>query len=246
MNGPDPGALVTTLIIHYRTPDLLQVAVDSFRAAYPQVPVLIVDNGSVPAGEGPGRPGSAASAASLTQGAQDPTTALLERLERDTPAPLLRIHREPRNIYHGPALDMALRGWIQTPYTFILDSDTETRRPGFLEEMIARLQEDPSHYAIGRPEAVNDRGFKDPAGQPILLTPYLLIKTGMYPNFPPFQHHGQPTLRHFRAAVGAGHRLLEYPIETYIDHLWRGTASRFGYGLGWRGKLDYLLNKFGL
>ena len=35
-------------------------------------------------------------------------------------------------------------------------------------------------------------------------------------------------------------------MDDYIDHLWRGTASKFGYGLGLKGKFDYLLNKLGI
>jgi hypothetical protein len=42
-----------------------------------------------------------------------------------------------------------------------------------------------------------------------------------------------------------GYILKSFPIENFIDHRWRGTASRFGYGLGWRGKIDFVLNKLG-
>lgn len=218
---------VTVLMVHYRTPDLLRTAVESFFGQCPDVPMLVFDNGSL---------GSPEWEASRT---------LFDELESRF-APLLTIERHPRNLFHGPALDLALRDRIQTPYAFILDSDTRTLRSGFLPAMVERLEADERHYAIGVAEQVNERGFKQPGGMRILLTPYLLLRTALYPRFAPIVHHGQPTLFHFRDAQRQGYDLLDFPIESYIEHEWRGTASRFGYRLGWRGRIDYLLNRLGM
>jgi len=74
----------------------------------------------------------------------------------------------------------------------------------------------------------------------------MLIRSTAYLDFPPFIHHGQPTIHNFKAARDQGYHLQNYNIEDYIFHHWRGTANRFGYGLGIKGKIDYLLNKLGI
>ena len=237
---------VTVVTVHYQTPDLLRTTVDSFRAVYPDVPYLVFDNGS-----------SSASTQTLTElgeGGQwngNKRRDLEEQRDLEGQRDLVRqrepvqVHREERNLFHGPALDKAIREMVTTPYCFFLDSDTETRRPGFLEDAMEQLEQDSKYYAAGRVIRVNHRGFKDPDGFPILLTPYLLLKTEHYRQFPPFVHHGQPGLRHFYDAQRDGFQLIDFPMHEYIDHLWRGTASKFGYRLGLRGKWDYLMNKLG-
>ena len=37
---------LSAVIIHYQTPDLLKIAVESFKRFYPQTPLYVVDNGS--------------------------------------------------------------------------------------------------------------------------------------------------------------------------------------------------------
>lgn len=225
-----PG-LVTVVTVHYQTPELLRKTVESFQRWYPSIPYLVFDNGSSPDSEKVLRqiemPGLSEWGQSAEGGAE------------------VHVHREPSNIFHGPALDKAVREMVSTPYVFFLDSDTETQTPGFLEQAIEQLEQDPSMYAAGRQIRVNRRGFKDPDGFPILLTPYLLLKTDLYRQFSPFIHHGQPGLKHFYEAQQAGYRLIDFPMHHYIDHLWRGTASKFGYRLGLRGKWDFLMNKLG-
>lgn len=212
---------ITIVMVHYRTPDLLQVAVETLFDHYPNVTLWILDNGS----------------------GMESVDLLLKQYEERYAT--LRIHRFSENVFHGPAMDYALRKLVQTPYAFLLDSDTEVKRGGFLEEMTGQF-EDSSTYAIGSLMRVNSRGFKDDRGIEIPLTPYFMIRADRYTEYPSFIHHGQPTLAHFSEALKKGEKLLNYPIEQYIDHKWRGTASRFGYQLGWKARFDYLLNKLGL
>jgi hypothetical protein len=40
--------------------------------------------------------------------------------------------------------------------------------------------------------------------------------------------------------------LVDFPVEEYIVHKGRGTAARHGYRLGWRGKLNFVMNRLGL
>ena len=37
---------LSAVIIHYQTPDLLKMAVESFKRFYPKMPLYVVDNGS--------------------------------------------------------------------------------------------------------------------------------------------------------------------------------------------------------
>lgn len=212
---------ITTVIINFRTPDLLETAVKSFRRVYPDIRLLIIDNGS---------------------GSE--SVELINRLAQESNDFVDAVFLE-ENIFHGPAMDLAIRSYVKTEYVFFLDSDTETKKPGFLEEMTRFLEKDNSLYGIGRVEKVNKRGFKDPQGASILLSPYMMIKCALYKKYSPFIHHGQPTMYNFNDAISDGLKLHNYNIEDYIFHHWRGTASRFGYRLGWRGKLDYILNKLG-
>ncbi len=222
MTTPPAAAQVQTLLVHYRTPDLLGAAVSSFRAAYPEAPVHIVDNGSGPA--------DADFVRSLAADSGGLVTA--DFLEA--------------NVFHGPALDRALRA-SEAPYCFVLDSDTVTRRPGFLEPMLAWLREDPARrYGIGQRVCADRRGFAAAAGTPVLASAYMLLDRRRYLTLPPFVHHGLPALANFRAAAAAGLELGAFPIEQYVDHLGRGTAARYGYGLGLRSKWDYLLHRLGL
>lgn len=212
---------VTTVIVNYQTPDLLTTAVTSFKKYYSDVPLIIFDNGS-----------------------RDNSRDIIEELIFSHKN--IEAHYESENIFHGPAIHKAITDLVETEFCFILDSDTETLKPGFLEEGISILQSDEKLYALGHLEHSNRRGFKQKDGIPVILTPYLLMKVEPYHKFPPFIHHGQPTINNFFEAQKAGYRLEHFPMYDFIDHKWRGTASKFGYKLGLKGKINHLLNKIGL
>ncbi len=212
---------LTAVIINFQTPDLVRIAIESFKKYYPKVPLLIIDNGS--------KDESPLVIKQLAQKHSEIETIFLEK-----------------NIYHGPAMDLAIRKHIETELVFFLDSDTETISPGFLEKMVTLIGNDSQNYGVGEYDWVNKRGFSAKKGSTILQTPYMLLRTSIYKQLSSFEHHGQPTLFNFKDAEEKEYKLVSFPISKYIDHKWRGTAERFGYGLGWRGKLDYLLNKLGL
>lgn len=213
---------VTTVIVNYQTPELLRSAVLSFKEHYPETRVLIFDNGS-----------------------KDDSKSVIAKIQNQYPDSIFT-HFEEENIFHGPALDKSITELVKTEFCFFLDSDTVTKKKGFLEKGVDILSANTKNYALGYKLNANKRGFKDPEGTPIILTPYLLMKTTPYQKFPPFFHHGQPVLKNFREAQNNGYELIHFPMEEYVDHIWRGTASKFGYGLGLKGKFDYLLNKLGI
>jgi hypothetical protein len=74
----------------------------------------------------------------------------------------------------------------------------------------------------------------------------MMIRARDYHLFPPFEHHGLPAMKHFSGAVARGYDLANFPIQQYVHHLGGGTARRYGYGLGLRSKVEFLLNKLGM
>ena len=80
----------------------------------------------------------------------------------------------------------------------------------------------------------------------MLIAAYMLIRSSIYKELPPFEHHGAPVAHNFYEAYKREYRMINFPVDEYIHHLHRGTVERFGYGLGLKGKINYLLNKLGL
>ena len=212
---------VATVVVHYQTPDLLEVAVRSFHLVYPHISIFIVDNGS-----------------------RDHSPAVIRQLQDEFGERVTALFLK-ENIFHGPAMHQAIRT-LEKPYIFVLDSDTETNRAGFLEKMIDLLDSSESTYGAGQVVHVNKRGFVSPEGIPVLASAFMLLKRAHYMQLPPFVHHGLPALNNFKAAADAGYVVQPFPIQEYITHFGRGTAERYGYGLGLKSRLDFLLNKIGL
>lgn len=209
---------VEAVIVHYRTPDLLLDAARSFRQYEPLVPLRVVDNGS-----------------------DDPNSvAALAALEREGVA----VERLGANRFHGPAMDHALRTSTARA-VFFLDSDTRTHRGGFLAPMQARLHADA--VAVGEVAYADARGFAcaatAPGAVPVPVSAYMLVDRARYAALPPFVHHGLPVLAAMAGAQAQGWTVEAFPVSDYVEHLGRGTAERFGYGLGWRSRLDYLLHR---
>jgi len=213
----------TALITHFQTPELLRVAARSFKTWYPHTPVLVVDNGS-----------------------RDASELVLGELSDEYPGSL-RVMRLERNYFHGPALDIAFRSAIETEYVFTLDSDTETVSGGFLEQMVALLESAPENYSSGRVIRVNKRGFATRNGAyELCWIPYAMFRRSTYLTLPPFEHHGVPNLRNGIAAARMGYSFLDFPVDEYVNHLGRGTAELYGYGLGVRGLAGRILDRCGL
>jgi len=212
---------IKTVVINYQTPDLLKIAVESFRNFYPTISLLIIDNGS-----------------------KDDSREIIEKIRQAAPKQTSVLLLDS-NMYHGPAMHRAMSEGKEE-FVFFLDSDTETKQGGFLEKMQLGLETSGHAYGIGRRLIVNKRGFQTDHGINLLAPAYMMIRRRLYSLFPHFEHHGMPILKNCVAALEQGYELKIFPIEEFIEHRWRGTASRFGYGLGWKSKVDYVLNKIGL
>ena len=218
-HGGDEAQQVCVVIVNYQTPDLLEDTVRSFKSFYPDVHTVIVDNGS-----------------------QDTSPEVIRRLCEEYHA--IEAAYRSENAGHGPAMH-GIIAKDQFEYYFLLDSDTVTKRGGFLEKMFQEYSDD-RVYGVGKVLPYNKRGFEDASGVPMLVAAYMLIKSSHYQNLSPFEHHGAPVARNFYEAWQKGLLMKDFPIDDYIDHLHRGTVARFGYGLGLKGKINYLLNKLGL
>jgi GT2 family glycosyltransferase len=215
---------VTAVIINFRTPDLTSRAVSSFRSFYPDVPLLLIDNGS---GDG--------------------SIRALEACVRDAGGNT-RLLANPRNLHHGPAMDLALRE-LQSRFVLFIDSDCVVTKGGFLEIMRAKLEEREHLYAAGKLIFMNRRGYdvsESSNACPYIRPICMLIKRELYLRLPPFRRHGAPCLRNMRAAVQNNLGLIHVPVEEYLLHEGRGTAGRHGYRLGLSGKLNHVLNRLGM
>ncbi len=213
---------VEVVIVNYRTPDLLEKAAASFRSFYPYVDMVLVDNGS-----------------------DDESFEVINKIVAQNPEKTTKIMLE-RNYFHGPAMDTAMRASTKK-LVFFLDSDTETYKGGFIDKMLSEINRDERVYGVGRTDRVTKRGFADEHGpETVLISAYMMLRRSTYMHLPPFIHHGMPTLENFSAATKRGFELCDFDIDTYVHHAGRGTASRFGYNLGLRAKLDYILDKVGL
>jgi GT2 family glycosyltransferase len=222
MSGTLTSNDISTVIVNYRTPELLETAATSFRKFYPDVELVIVDNGS-----------------------NDRSLDVIEALVKSNPMKTKSIMLD-KNYFHGPAMDRAMRS-VDKEIVFFLDTDIEVKRGGFIELMLQEFNREEKVYGVGRIDRVNKRGFATEDGAiTILLSPYMMLRRKKYFDLPPFKHHGMPTLDNFSAAESKGYLLERFDIANYIEHYGRGTASKFGYSLGLRGKLDFLLNKVGL
>jgi glycosyltransferase involved in cell wall biosynthesis len=216
--------LVTAVIINYQTADLTERAVSTLRAFYPHLRLLLIDNGS-----------------------RDSSFRVLQHYQERSPAHTQLLKNE-RNIFHGPAMHQALQT-VGTKYAFFLDSDCEITTGGFIEQMVDIAERDSQSYAVGKLVYMNKRGFdvlRYRGAFPYIRPICMLIRKSVYFILSPFSHHGTPCLANMQDAVKRGYRLVDFPVFDYVVHKGRGTASRYGYGLGLRGKLNYLLNKFGL
>ncbi|MDI6803508.1 MAG: glycosyltransferase [Bacteroidota bacterium] len=220
----DIGNIVTAVIINYQTPDLTQQAVATFRKFYPDLQLILIDNGS-----------------------GDESANILTDIRNSQPA-TTKLVINKTNIHHGPAMHDAIN-LCSTDLVLFIDSDCEVLRGGFVEAMIELIEQDMQNYAIGKLEILNKRGFlvkPNQTGIRYIRPICMMIRKSLYSILPPFQLHGAPCLANMKIAAVRNFCLIDFDIHKFIFHKGRGTASKFGYGLGIGGKVNYILNKLNL
>lgn len=198
---------VTVITVNFKTPDLLRLAVTSFKRHYPRVSMVLIDNG------GCGQ--SLAAQAELSLAFKN-----------------IRTLHNSRNIGHGPAMCQGFK-LCRTDYVFTLDSDTETVKGGFLERMLECFARNENLLAVGWLRWVNKNGVaaKRKGGQHVnpYVHPYAaLMNLEKYRTLTPFKHRGAPSVGTMLSAVRRGYDLESFPIEEYVKHKIAGTRGRFG------------------
>ena len=200
---------ITTIVVNYRTLDLTRLSVESFLKFYPGGRMLLIDNGSY----------------------DDSTLYLQEITER---LPNVQSICNAANIHHGPALHQGILA-CKSRFVFTMDSDCLVHRGGFLEAMLALLEEF-DLYAIGRMERKQRFGFDVPPDAksfiPYIHPSAMLLDKQKYFLLPPFFQHGSPCIRNMQAVQQADFTIRHFDVGAYIDHSGRGTCARYGYDLG--------------
>jgi glycosyltransferase involved in cell wall biosynthesis len=215
---------LTVLIVNFRTLQHTRTCIETLRAFYPRVQLLVIDNGSA-----------------------DASTEYLGQLAGQDEATTLVVNHENR--YHGPALHQGMLK-AATSHVFLLDSDCEILRGGFLEPLLARFAADPLLYSIGKRGWTNRYG-QAPIDRRQAYTAYVhpfacVVDRRKYFHLPPFEHHGAPLWRNMWGAQRAGYHLEHVPIEDYVLHHGAVTASVHGYGFNRRLRAQAFLHSWEL
>jgi GT2 family glycosyltransferase len=218
------GSRVHAVVINYRTPGLTRRLVETLRNHYPNLPLLLIDNGSKD------------ESAEILRGYCENGEGLTKLVSNDY------------NLHHGPAMDQAVK-LVEREFILFLDSDCEIVKGGFVEEMIRCADADSRCYAVGRMTYKNRHGFDTTRSEKTFryINPFcMLMRKHLYTTLPPFVHHGAPCLHNMREAALRGYSLIDFPVLDYVSHKGRGTAQQYGYGLGLKGKLGFVLSKLGI
>lgn len=112
----------TVVSVNFMTKPLIQKCFESFRSFYPEIPFVIVDNGS--------------------------RDASVEYLKRLADKPGVTVLFNDDNLGHGPALHQGVQQ-VTTPYVFTVDSDCTAINGGFLEPMLLEFQRNPNLFSLG-------------------------------------------------------------------------------------------------
>lgn len=212
---------LTVVVVNFRTLGHTRSCVESVRTAYPSIRLLVVDNGS----------------------ADESTDYLRELARRD---PQTEVILNEANRFHGPALHQGMEG-VQTSHAFLLDSDCEFLSGDFLEPLLERFAANPLLYAIGKRGWTNRHGHA-PVDRRQPHTAYIhpfacMLDRAKYFTLPPFEHHGAPLWRNMWGARRAGFQLEHVPIEDFVLHHGKVTASVHGYGYDLRLRTQATLNR---
>jgi len=214
---------ITAVIVNYRTERLTERCVETLLRYYPDVHLILIDNGS-----------------------QDGSTDYIMDLSIRKDTVTCIINEE--NLYHGPAMDQGIRS-STSRYVFILDSDCEILKGGFLEKMLV-LFNDPNLYAVGRLTSMDRYGYETELRSSRVVRyvhpSAMLIDRHKYLRLSGFVHHGSPCLRNMKEAERQGYGVCGFPVHEFVLHYGRGTCSRYGYGLGPRTSIERLLSKLGI
>ena len=231
---------VTAVIINWRTLQLTLQCIDGLLREYPELQLILVDNGS---GD---KVQSALHFMEIAKSRAN-TSAILNHsnwCDRGLPMPRVglrytagsarrvfdvhgaigkpfmaeRVTRKlftGGNVGHGPALHQVLK-LCKTPYLLALDSDCVVQRGGFIERMLEPFS-DSKVYAVGREVKLDRRGTAQPPrksrkGNSHIHGSVILLDVAKYHTLKPFVHYGTITLFNMPDAIAQGYKLVDYNI----------------------------------
>jgi len=202
---------ITAVTVNFKTPKLIYDCVNSFHAHYPGVQHIIIDNGGC-----------------------EKSLKLLRKLQGKE---LLTLLENGENTGHGPALNQGIAN-VETPYVFLLDSDTKTEHGGFLEKMLELFEQDAKLFACGWLRKVDTKtgvAYRVSKGSPLpnvglaYIHPYAcLMDVEKFRRGRGFANRGAPALEPMLDAFHNGYTVKAFPIEDYIWHKVAGTRGLFG------------------
>ena len=143
----------------------------------------------------------------------DRTGEVLDVFERSRS--WLRVHRSPRNMHHGPALDRLLRDACRSEWVLVLDSDTEVVRD-FSDDLDAAATGDAAFVGQIHPQMRHLYAY----------LAHLLVHRPQYLGLPPFRHHGAPGADYFRAIQDQQRPFARFRWCDYVHHFGQGTLRR--------------------
>lgn len=208
---------ITVVTPNYKTPDLIKRLVEGLLERYPQVRLLLIDNGS-----------------------DDASTKYVRKMARSKYN--IRAILNQINTGHGPAMHQGI-GICETRLVCLIDSDCVIQRKGALEYLAAPFS-DSQVYATGEKLLVDAGGNTRKKGTPYIHPSRLMIDRLKYWKLPPFNHHGAPVAANMFGVAKAGYILVDLPkVDEYIHHpghgLVKGGAHK-KYGIpGWRLPVHY-------
>lgn len=213
---------VTVVIPNFKIPGLTVGLVGQIQNDYPDVRLLVIDNGS--------RDASTQEIAGLADGFDD-VKVILNKI----------------NVGHGASMHQGVC-ICKTRLVCLLDNDVVWLKAGGLE-LLTRPFQDQMVYAAGELVLI-DRGGNTSEDEEIEREPYILpsrmvIDREKYLTLEPFNHHGAPCVLNHRDAAAKGFELVDVPtIEEYLSHPGRGFdkgAVHIIYGIpGWHHRTYYL------
>jgi Glycosyl transferase family 2 len=210
---------VTIIIVHYKTLELTKAAFNSLRKFYPEIKIVIVNNG-------------------------DDSESEIFLAELNKHDKNLSVLTPGKNLHHGPGMHFAILR-ISSDWFLTFDSDSELLKGNIIEDMYAKI--DSLTYALGEFIIMNKFGFFAKEGEESFNYVHpkcALFNRSFYLTLPPFKKHGSPCLANEIGAYEKGYKLIDFPLSNYIKHPGRGTVSIYGYKLGLKSKLNLVRSEY--
>ena len=211
---------ITALTVFYKTTHLVDISLKALRVFYPDIKLIVVNNSPED---------------------DECTTALVEFAKEDKKTLIVQLDK---NYGHGPGLNRGME-YVETPFVYIFDSDSEIIKEGMLENMVNVI--DSHTYGTGFTRITSLGGSHRDGGSlddPDVMT-YLhplacVISMHQYNKFPKFTSGGAPFNRACSAIKDTGNAemlIKFFPVikgargagaANYIRHHNGQTRARYG------------------